>query len=422
MPRHLTNGPAAGLWLIFWAAAACGSDLRAGLARASIPAERGSTLAGFRQPATGVHDPLQARALVLRSASASVAIVACDLHSFSSQRVAQEAKRRTGIELVLLACSGSFSAPGLPARWTGYEQWALRAEDAILDAIEKANANMFPARVGATTIAVDIAYNWRAIDEYGRLTMLWRNPERRPGGPVLKSAAVWRIEDQNGALRGVVFHTACRASTFHSDGQISADYPGVAVRRVEADLGGGVFGLFLQGASGNAVPYVNEQAGEVLGAAVARAARSIRVTAEPVCSLQTYRNPMKLRERWRKKDLVSTETATVVINRKLALASMPGAPFIEHQIALADRSPIPGTLLLGHTFAENSGWAGILPTIRGAAEGGYGASGGDTSLEVGAGEAMVDAALVNIYQALGKLDELPRGPLVRETPPEKILR
>jgi hypothetical protein len=97
---------------------------------------------------------------------------------------------------------------------------------------------------------------------------------------------------------------------------------------------------------------------------------------------------------------------------------MPGAPFVEHQIALADRSLIPGTLLVGHAFTENTQWLGILPTIRGAAEGGFGASGGDTFVEVGAGEAMVDLALVDVYRALGKLDDLPRGDLVRETPPE----
>jgi len=39
-------------------------------------------------------------------------------------------------------------------------------------------------------------------------------------------------------------------------------------------------------------------------------------------------------------------------------------------------------------------------------------------LEVGAGESLLDALLVNIYRALGKLDDLPRGDLVREMPPE----
>src|SRR5262249_17012652 len=116
---------------------------------------------------------------------------------------------------------------------------------------------------------------------------------------------------------------------------------------------------------------------------------------------------------------LASETATVVINRSFALTTMPGAPFVEHQIALRDRSQIPGALLVGHAFTENAEWIGILPTIRGAAEGGFGGSGGDTFAEVGAGEAMVDLALVDIYHALGKLDDLPRGDLVRETPPER---
>ncbi len=61
--------------------------------------------------------------------------------------------------------------------------------------------------------------------------------------------------------------------------------------------------------------------------------------------------------------------------------------------------------------------AGALPTIRTAAEGGFGASSA-TRLEVGAGEVLIDAALINIYRAQGKVDDLPRGSLVREMPPE----
>ena len=414
-PSHLLAVWAA----LFLVTAAPGAELRAGVAKAVIPAAPGCELAGFKRRATGVHDPLQARALVLRSATSSVALVACDLHSFSSRKVVAEAHRRFGIDLVLLACSGTHSAPGLPSRWPGFETWAAEVENAILAAIAKANDSTFPARLGSAPVPVHLGYNWRSVDEYGNVTMLWRNPERRPTGPLVPSATVWRIDDEAGVVRAVVFHAGCRASVHGpEDPRISADYPGAAASRVESELGGGVVSLFLQGASGNVVPYPDENAGETLGRQVAGAARTISSRAPSESSLQVYRNSMTLHERWVTRRPMAAETATVVINRAYALASMPGAPFVEHQIALSDRSPIPGPLLLGHTFTENSEWLGILPTIRGAAEGGYGASGGDTLVEVGAGEAIVDAALANIYRALGKLDDLPRGELVRETPPE----
>lgn len=346
---------------------------------------------------------LQARALVLRSPSASLALVACDVHSFSSKRVASEvanaARRRFGIELVLVASSGSQPAPESASSTTD-------AENAILDAIGKASNSMFSAKLGSTAVPIDLGYNWRMVDEYGKVTMLWRNPDRRPTGPLVKSAAVWRIDDEAGVMHAVVFHAG-----------IPADFPGIAASRIESELGSGVVSLFLQGASGNVAPYADPNAGDALGRQVAAAARAISTQAQSATTLQIYRHPMQFHERWGKRRPVNTETATVVINRTFALAAVPGAPFVEHQIALSDRSLIPGTLLVGHAFTENSEWLGILPTIRGAAEGGYGAAGG-TRVEVGAGEAMVDAALADIYRALGKLDDLPRGELVRETPPE----
>ena len=115
---------------------------------------------------------------------------------------------------------------------------------------------------------------------------------------------------------------------------------------------------------------------------------------------------------------MTVETATVILNRRFALAAIPGQPFVEHQIGVADRSPLSDTILASFIQTDSRRrMGGVLPTVRAAAQGGYGA-GYATRLEVGAGEAMVDAALVNIYRSIGKLDDLPRGSLVREMPPE----
>lgn len=426
----LTGGRAAALIMLSLATVPgqC-SELRAGVGRAAIPAPTQCNLAGFaplKRRSTGVHDPLQATALVLRTATTSMALVACDLHSFQSKRVAAEAKRRWQIDLVALACSGSHSSPDGTGGWSGYEEWSRQAEESILRSIELANQSMFAARLGSSAVPIDIGYNWRAVDEEGRVSMLWRNPTRLPSGPLANQTSVWRIDDQTGALRAVIFHLGCRASAVgRRNLEVSADYPGIATASVETELGGGVVSLFLQGASGDVVPYSNEgtfrdarDIGETFGKSVARAVRSIATAPQPESSLDVFRDVHTFRERWDRKRPVAVETATIVLNRKLAFTTMPGAPFVEHQIALADRSPIAGTLLVGHTLTGNGEWGGILPTIRAAAEGGYGASGGETTLEVGAGEAMVNAALVNLYRAIGKLDDLPRGDLVRDTPPE----
>lgn len=368
--------------------AVSGAELRAGVARVEL------------RPAVAGRDSLQARIVLLRSANECVALVACDLYRFQSKRVSEEARRALDIGTVLFAGSGTRAAPDVEG--SGFE-------DAILRGLKQAAATMFAARVGAGAGTAELAYNWRMVDPQGAVMMLWRNPERKPTGPLWSTIPVWRIEDEPGALRAILY------------GAASPDDPSRASRRVEAILGERTVALFLPGASGNLAPLANETS-EQLAQEVARVSRTITPQPEPNPSLAVLRTTLSFRERWgSNQQPVPVEVATVVVNRNFALAALPGAPFVEHQIALADRSPAGHTLLAAHTQTGHGEWAGVLPTIRAAAEGGYGASYA-TRLEVGAGEALLDALLVNIYRALGKLDDLPRGDLVRDIPPERRRR
>jgi neutral ceramidase len=402
-----------------------GNELRAGTAKVNLPIREGVQLAGFRDDrvASGTHDPLQARILLLRTATESMAIVACDLYSFTSRRVSEEARRAFNVGTVLFAASGTHSAPGVDSRLG--QAWLSGVEDAILDGLRQAASAMFAARLGAGAGTADLAYNLRLVDEQGAVKTLWHNLEHKPTGPLWPTVPVWRIETDTGDLRALLYGVACRASILGKDNrELSAEYPGFASRRIESILGGRTMAIFLQGASGNLAPSANEssfermeQIGEQVAQEVVRVSRTIAPQAELKPSLEVYRTNFSFRERWGSRQPLLIESATVVINRNYALAAFPGAPFVEHQIGLADRSPAGHTLLTAHTQTGNGEWAGILPTLRAAAEGGYGASYA-TRLEVGAGEAMLDAALVNIYRALGKLDDLPRGTLVIEMPPE----
>jgi hypothetical protein len=47
-----------------------------------------------------------------------------------------------------------------------------------------------------------------------------------------------------------------------------------------------------------------------------------------------------------------------------------------------------------------------FPTIEAAAEGGYGADATVSAAEVGAGELMMNRALINLYKMRGKLNDL----------------
>jgi hypothetical protein len=93
----------------------------------------------------------------------------------------------------------------------------------------------------------------------------------------------------------------------------------------------------------------------------------------------------------------------VLINKRIALMGMPGEPFVDFQINWRDRCPVRDAFFVGYA----NGYLDYFPTIRAAAEGGYGAGDSDTYVAVGAGERMVDHALVKIYEMLGRLVDEP---------------
>ena len=94
---------------------------------------------------------------------------------------------------------------------------------------------------------------------------------------------------------------------------------------------------------------------------------------------------------------------TVLINRDIAIMGIPGEPFVEFGLNVRDRVPGATSFLAGHC----NGFHGYFPTIRAAVEGGYGAEGITARVEVGAGEAMVDMAVIRLLMMQGLLKTEP---------------
>jgi hypothetical protein len=95
---------------------------------------------------------------------------------------------------------------------------------------------------------------------------------------------------------------------------------------------------------------------------------------------------------------LTAELNTVLINDELALVGGSGEFFCNHANRLKARSYIKHTLFFGYC----NGHGMYFPTIEAASEGGYGADPGVSFAEVGAGERMMDKALLNIYRLQGK--------------------
>ena len=94
---------------------------------------------------------------------------------------------------------------------------------------------------------------------------------------------------------------------------------------------------------------------------------------------------------------------TLLINKRIAFMTMPGEPFVDFQVNWRGRCPAPDAFFLGYA----NGYYGYFPTIHAASEGGYGTASATTWVEVGAGERMVDHAIVRTYEMLGRLSDMP---------------
>jgi hypothetical protein len=281
---------------------------------------------------------------------------------------------------------------------------------------------MFPARVAAGFGEIYLGHNRRKVGPDGgvdgKVTMFWRNAEKIPTSPIDPTVGVIRVDDETGKPRAIIVNYACHAVVLGPDNRmISADYPGYMARRVEREMPGALC-LFTQGGAGDINPYLDKQPvdqngfgeAEKMGNALAEEALKVARRLKPRDGaddgLRIAAEVVEFRDRWDAKKSVRAGLTTLLVNNNIAIATMPGEPFVDLQIALRDKSEIAYTFLFGYTFSAGGEWAGYIPTIRAAAEGGYGA-GYNTRIEVGAGEAMVDRAIVHIYTLLGKLKDAP---------------
>ena len=399
-------------------AAAWAAELRVGVAQADITPPIGSRMYGYSargtNVSTGVHDPLYAKAIVLDDGSTRVAVATLDLGTVTHENVTNIkaiVKEGTGIENVLCVASHTHSAPYPAADFPSEgDPWIRAAERKIAGAIVEAAGNSVPARLGVGWGEVREGHNRRRVLEDGTVEMLWANRERVPTRPVDYGLAVIRVEGLDGRPLATLVNFACHPVILGPENlEISADYPGVLARLLEEEIGGQA--MFLQGAAGDINPFWDKtppdegafEQTETMGSALATEA--LRVYRE-ITGLRSDRRlsfrgeiiPLAHRDDVERKDRIfDAEINTVLLGDDLALATFPGEFFVEHGLALKTRSRIRNTLFVGYCNRRLR----YFPTITAATEGGYGAahygSSSATQVEVGAGERLVNRALVNLY-------------------------
>jgi neutral ceramidase len=423
------------------------SSLKGGVARADITPPVGVEMWGFaarKSASVGTIDPLYARVLVLESGAKRVAIVTLDLgRSFgpeSLDRLRRDARETSDVSLVLAAASHTHSGPTISDHYFNNtpSEWESRALTKIAQAIHEASTHLVEVRVGAGYGVTYIGYNRLETKrtegfEFGSRT------NRMISSPVDPTVAVLRVDTMDGNPLAILVNYACHPVVFGAENvSYSADFPAIMSKTVETAFGGAPMAFFLQGGAGDIDPYYantptqeepdrwRNWTGQQLGEEAVRVAKTIQTKAESDASLDFVDETIDFRMRWNPDKFydaylrtwgpqhanqyfpkvgstVPTPVSTILINKQIAFAVLPGEPFVELQMDWRNRCPVPYSFFVGYT----NGYVGYLPTIRAAVKGGYGGATGGTWVEVGAGERMVNNAIIEVFRMMGQLSDAP---------------
>ena len=279
---------------------------RAGCAQQVITPPLGVSLAGYFHNRVGesLRDDLYARAIVIESNGAGLAMVSCDLISITgavSGPAKELIEQETGIppERVLISATHTHTGPELRANACVPQaaEWAAGIPRLIADAVKAASADMFEAtlRPGRTQ-AHDCSFNrlFRLKDATEVFGM--RGDRITEAGPIDPELQTLSLVDGDGELRAVAVNFALHPDVIGggSANFISADWPGELAKNIASVYGQNVVTVFLQGTCGDINhrthsptqrPTGGPQKAVQLGRALAGAAMYAAERAEPMTEI-----------------------------------------------------------------------------------------------------------------------------------------
>ena len=392
---------------LFSAHSASAGPLRAGAARVDItpPADAALPMAGYggrTQGFKGIHDRIYVRAIVLDDGATQAALVAWEslfapdaVWATTSKRIAAE----TGIrpEHLLLSGVHTHGAPTLAPNEPTPHQATYRTlvEDAAVEAVRRAKAQLQPARFGIGSTKAYVNVNRREFSP-GRGLWLGYNDE----GPSDKTVTVLRFEDLTGKPIAVWINYPVHAVVMGPENfQITGDLAGATSRFVEQHYlgnnrprgdggmllrlrpeekaaGDGPIALWTSGAAGdqNPISTINgedftlvDALGKILGEAAIRAAANVKAVPEvslrggqkvvtcPGRRVEPGPTP-RAEYKFTDADPVNIRLSLLAIN-DVALAGVSGEVFTLIAQRLQKESPARQTVMVTHT----NGSSGYIP-------------------------------------------------------------
>ncbi len=400
------------------------AQLTVGVSRVSCLSEPGLELSGFEArtlTSTGTHDPVWARALVVahengaanRSALVAVDVIGLDVPDVRMLR--QQIEDATGIcrDAVVIVATHTHSAPASMPRRTAMGVVDASFWTTLCAAIVSSVVEADRSRVAAT-LRLGI----------GVESTVARN-RRIPGGPIDIAVPVIRADAVGGELIALLFSYACHPVALGPENtEVSADYPGFAIRAVEAVFQDSV-ALFANGCAGQlntghldrSFVEARRLGQAVAGAAIQAAAQiglpgGIPIANAPEgaaspptawCTVQVVLPKLQSgSEDLAGDDHLTTVEVDVTALRwgSIILLGLPGEPFLEIGQQIRSSCGIPGVVVLGYA----NGCPGYIPDLSAYATGGYEVCeahryyGESTAFAPGAGRRIVAAALHAIKQ------------------------
>ncbi len=220
-------------------------SFKVGVGETVITPQENLLMHGFArsQVATGVHDELHSRCMIVKDASGNMAVLLSVSIVGIGRRESFDRMRNSVAELVgvpkeaiMLSSQHTHAGPHIEKAPDSHKEYLVSQ---ITKSAELALEDLAPARIGVgTTSQLEIGRNRRRL-LYGGM-----HPD-----PQL---AVVKIEDISGKLKGVLFNYGCHPSTLDWRNTLySEDWPYYAICGIKEVVGNDVWVCFLLGAQGD---------------------------------------------------------------------------------------------------------------------------------------------------------------------------
>lgn len=325
---------------------AAAKKLLAGAGKADITPPTGTPLAGYGgrlgKASTGVHDPCEARALIIDNGVEKIAFVSVDHLGYDHamiERVRAQAADKAGLAPERIFVMSSHTHSGGGAYLEPFPILAGKFDPKIRDfysdraaeAVIAAARTMRPAR---------LAIGAGSVPGLSRFRSNWP-PHAMADKTIDPEVGVLRVDDAaTGKPMAVLFNFAAHPTVLgEKNFQFSADYVGYARAKLEQMIGGDVLAIFANGAQGTVAPRPFqgsdewqrcENMGTILAAEVFKVIHMIR--PQEWMELKFTRTPLTLKTQLPPKMPVqvklpesqASEMSAIAFDRKYAFVTIPG--------------------------------------------------------------------------------------------------